>query len=139
MVPLHTFIRQQASSAALERLEQFLEDEQALLIRKRIKEPDDQNAFTILQKQPVQGSIATLADDLRLKTNVVTQEEGKVRVTAERPSPDTNPEIESIRATGSTSSGEDTESIETVILQNTPRTVRPYKKTTAINSDDTRK
>ena len=82
---------------------------------------------------------STLAEDLRLKTNVVTQDDKDVRVTTERPSPDIDPEIESIKATGSTSSNEDTESIETVIPQTSARMVKPYKKTTAINSEDTRK
>ena len=64
---------------------------------------------------------------------------GDIMAVTERPRQDEDPEIESLDTVRSSETPEDIESIETNPKQTPPKAARSYKKTTAINSADTRR
>ena len=67
------------------------------------------------------------------------KEIGDIMAVTERPRQDEDPEIESLDTARSSDTSEDIESIETNPKQTPPKAAKSYKKTTAINSADTRR
>ena len=138
-MPLQTIIKQLASSAALERLEQFLEDGQALLTRKPKVETDEITEPEIrhILSRPVISEVPVTREELQIDAIITQQDDDKAA--AERPRHIEDEEIESIATAVTSSSSEDVISIKTPRQELTPMETRQYKKTTAINSADVKR
>ena len=98
-------------------------------------DPDEEAAPTIT-KILYTAAKNTLPDDDQAQTK---NNQGDIMAVTERPRQDEDPEIESLDAARSSDTSEDIESVEIAPKPSPPKASRPYKKTTAINSADTRR